>query len=237
MFVNICQWDQVSKPKDGDTKISVVVSNLRDLPDYSSKHSVIDICFHSNTIHQRRQTHAQYQKSLAALALDHLEKQVDIRLSKAYKVLSIKYKGDIEELKHFLFRRCFTNGSSTKPADQAASHTENVSGLGGLSKIVRNGKQSKPSCVLKDFIGLPSETLLGKQNEKSSKKPLIEEVSSSKHTMLKDNIPENSIEIIDCTSGMSKHIIVKVKLPQIQSGLECDLEVSKVELGLFYSKK
>ena len=237
MFINICKWDQVSKPKDGDTKISVVASNMRDLPDHSSKHSAIDICFHNDIIHERGKNHAQCQKLLASLALDYIEKQCDMKLSKAYKVLSIKYKGDIEELKRFLFCRPFMNRPSKKPVDQDPSQDEGGLVLDQLSKIVQNGKQSKLNGIPQDFKGLASESLLGKQDEQNSEKPLIEEVSTSKHTMpLADNVPESSIEIIESTSRKSsKHIKIKVKLPQIQSGAECELEVSKVKLIIYCS--
>ena len=229
MFINICKWERVSKPKDGDTKTSVVASNLRDLPGYSSKHSVMDICFHNDIIDQTRKD-AQCWKFVASLALDYIEKQVGIRLSKAYKVLSIKYKGDIEELKRFLFNHTFANRPSAKPVDQTSNRTETTSILDGLSSIVQNEKEPNPRGIPNNFKGLPSETLVGKRDEKIPKKPLIQEVSTTKQTKVtpKDNVPKHSIEVVKATSERPKCIMVKVELPEIQSGIDCELDVSKV---------
>ena len=225
------------KPKDGDTKISVLASNFRDLSGYSSKHSVMDICFHNDIIDQTGKD-SQCWKFVASLALDYIEKQVGIRLSKSYKVLSIKYKGDIGELKRFLFSPTFENGSLAKPAYPASSQTETGSLLDGLSNIVQCEKEPKPGGIPKDFKGMPSETLVpGKRDEKIPKKPLIQEISTTKQTKVtpKNNIPKHNIEISQATSDKPKCIMVKVELPEIQSGAECDLNISKVRCCMFIS--
>lgn len=234
VFINICKWERVSKPKTDDTKISVVASNLRDLPGYSSKHSIMDICFHHDIIDQTRKD-SQCWKFVAMLALDYIEKQTGIKLSKAYKVLSIKYKGDIEELKRYLFSRSFGNRPLATPVDQMSSRTESNSILDGLSRIVQNGKEPKASGIPKDFKGLPSETLVGKRDE-IPKKPLIQEVSTSKQAKAvpKNNVPKHSIEVVTATSERPKCIMVKMELPEIQSGAECELDVSKVRCNIFY---
>ena len=239
MFVNICKWERVTKPKDGDTRISVVASDFRDLSGYSSKHSVMDICFHNDVIDQTGKD-AQCWKFVASLALDYIEKQVGIRLSKAYKVLSIKYKGDIGELKRFLFNRTFGNGSSSKPAaDQTSSQSETGSVLDGLSNIVQREKEPKPkpSGIPTDFKGMPSETLVGKRDDKNPKKPLIQEISSSKQSKVtvKENIPKHTIEVSQASGDRPGCILVKVELPEIQSGTECDLDISKVRHSVLYA--
>jgi hypothetical protein len=169
------------------------------------------------------------------LALDYIEKQTGIKLSKAYKVLSIKYKGDIEELKRYLFSRSFGNRPLATLVDQMSSQTESNSILDGLSRIVQNGKEPKASGIPKDFKGLPSETLVGKRDE-IPKKPLIQEVSTSKQAKAvpKNNVPKHSIEVVTATSERPKCIMVKMELPEIQSGAECELDVSKVRCNIFY---
>ena len=211
-----------------------MASELRDLPDSNSKHSVVDLCFHSDILDQKKKG-AQCLKVIASLALDYLEKQIGIKLLKAYKILAIKYKGDIEELKRFLFSRTFAGRPSSKPVGQPSSQTEGNSVLDGLSRIAQNKNAPSPSGIPKDFKGLPSDTLVGKREEKTPKKPLIQEVSTSKITKAKqkDTVPKYNMEIVMATSEKPKHILVKVELPSIQSGAECELDVSKVRIRYF----
>ncbi|XP_046857649.1 PIH1 domain-containing protein 2-like isoform X2 [Xenia sp. Carnegie-2017] len=48
VFINICKWEMVSKPKDGEARISIKASTLRYVPE--SKYSVMDVCLHNDVI-------------------------------------------------------------------------------------------------------------------------------------------------------------------------------------------
>lgn len=230
VFINICKWDRLSKPRDGDPKTSVLVSNLRNLPEPDSKHSVIDICFHNDIIDQTGQD-PKCWKLFASSALDYIKKQTGMQLSTEYQVLRVKYKGNVENLKRFSFSHSFASGPSAMPV--GPEQTESSSILDGLSRIVLNGN-IKPNGAL---TGLPSDTIVRKTDQQITKKPLIQEVSTNRQTNVipKVNVPEYSMKVVSATHERPKCILVKVELPDIKSGKECELDVSRVSLYRFLS--
>ncbi|XP_028413699.1 PIH1 domain-containing protein 2-like [Dendronephthya gigantea] len=235
VFINICKWERVSKPKEGDTKISVVASNLRDLPEVNSKHSVMDICFHNDIIDQTKKD-IQGWRYVASLALDYIEKQAGIKLSTAYKILTIKYKGNIDELKRYLFTSYFGKAPSvtTKPDNSTSGETESGSILEGLSKIVMNGEDPKAGGIARKIHGSPGE----KRDGNKPKRLLIQEMSTSRKEKVtkEENFPKHHIEMVEATNEKPKCIMIKVELPQINSGAECALDVSKYDLELYSDK-
>lgn len=208
----------------------MVASNLRDLPGGTSKHSVMDICFHNDIINETG--NGQGRKLLASLSLDYVEKQTGVKLSRSYKILSIKYKGDIDELKRFLFSRDFASRPTAKLDNETSSQGSSI--LDSLSKIAPGGKEPKRSGIPRDFTSLPTEAqFTGKRDDgKTPKKPLIEEVSTSMQAKVNVTpqltVPKYSMEVVKATSERPKCIVVKVNLPDVQSGVECELDVSKV---------
>ena len=221
----------MSKPKEGDTKISVVASNLRDLPEYTSKHSVMDICFHNEIIDQTKKDFQSW-KFVASLALDYIEKQTGIKLSTAYKVLTIKYKGNMDELNRYLLSSQFRKASSvaTKPDNGASGQTRSGSMLDGLSRIVKNIENPKAGRIPRKIHSFPGEAMDGTRDDNKLRKPLIQEVSTSrKEKVTKEmDFPKHHIEMLEATTEKPKCMVIKVELPQINSGAECELDVSKV---------
>lgn len=222
IFINICKWDQVPAAKDQGEKISVIASELRDIPDTISKHSAIDLFFHTDIMNQTGNA-IHGRKILASMALEYVEKNTGFQLSKNYKILTIKYKGDEKCLKNFMFKR------------------------GGLSKrapgkpSVQQATESKLSSLPSDLHGITSDRKLGKNTSTAKKKPLIEEISSTKPNQVPKHggVPKHSVEVAEGDGTKSRSIVVMVDLPNVHSGADCELDVSKEDLVLcsaHYSK-
>lgn len=201
----------------------MVASDLRELPDCNARHSAIDLCFHKDIINETANV-AQCRKIIASMAIEFVEKQSGFQLSKAYKILAIKYKGEEKDLRKFLFRR------KLKPKQEVEKSPESKkqSVLQGLSKIVQQGKENNPSGLSGEFEGLPGDIGVGKKSSlTTTKKPLIEEVSTPTLTKTKP-VPKHGVEVVEAISGRPRCIVVTVNLPAIESGAECELDVSKV---------
>ncbi len=69
--------------------------------------------------------------------------------------------------------------------------------------------------------------ILGKSQ--SSKKGLIEEVSSEE---IRRTEPDYNIQIKEKDEDHRKRIIVKIKLPEIRSVADCELDISEVSAGM-----
>lgn len=217
VFINICKWEMVSKPKDGETRISIKASTLRYVPE--SKFSVMDVCLHNDVIGSSNKDVQQW-KYISYLVLDYIEDKMDVKLSREYKILSIKYKGDIKVLKRFLFGQSFFDTSTPKESDQSSSKSSNSSILDDLSNVMKNVK-----CTGQNGAPPTSEVL-----QKNSRNSLIQEIPTKKHKNEDGTkpIPNHFIKVCAASNEIPKCIVVQVELPKVKSGTECDLEVSKV---------
>ena len=67
--------------------------------------------------------------------------------------------------------------------------------------------------------------LSSNQSPGTSKKSLIEEVSSTENKL---NEPEYSLEVLEKDESSPRKILLKINLPGIKSVKDCDLEISEV---------
>lgn len=220
-FINICKWSQVLPLSEQKERTSVVASDLQELLECGTKTSTIDICFGSNLIAEFGDIN-ECQKVISKIAIEYIEDRAGYKLSKAYKVLDIEYKGDKENLKKFLVR---LNRRPMLPVE-TPTENEKLSVVHGLSNIVKPQGMRDPHGLLEDPKGSTRDLKVGGNGSNVTKKPLIEELSPA--AAMATQVPKHTVEVVKATTCSSGHIVVKVELPKVCSGSECELDVSEV---------
>lgn len=185
-----------------------------------TSHSVVDVIFNTKVLKDIE--HKKDQRNLLVhLALDYLEEVKQIKVSRKYKTLKTKYKGNSSNLTKYLKPGAFgdhtRNGGLTPSYNKGPAETKDTL-LAQLSSIAINDNEDK------DMEGIS----LFDKNTKQTKKGLIEELTSEVTVSQITEVPKYDM-VVSKENGKSKNqIVVTVQLPKVSSVSECELDVSEV---------
>ena len=226
LFINVCSWIQVPGPKTDKDPIPVMAGEVQEATIDDVAYSSVDVLFNPSVLNgvENKKDH---RNLLIHLALDYLEDTRDIRVSRKYKNLKTKYKGDVNTLRRFLRHQGgkspFSQSSSTKPEGTQTNSPESL--MDQLSSIASTETKSES----------PSINLFNTQQNTfpKPKKELIQEIVSSSVDS-SPIAPRHEVKIREADDKYPKRVVVRVDLPDVKSTRECELNVSEVQYHIVY---
>ncbi|XP_059174589.1 PIH1 domain-containing protein 2-like [Physella acuta] len=232
LFINFCAWNRVPEPKSPEDPVPVSGTLIT----YEGSYALTSVAFNPKVLQEfgRCAKNPVDGDTLIQLALDYIEKEQKVSVSRTYTVLPVDtlYKGDLN-----LIRLSFTK--LTKNKDQAVSDISELEDMFGpltsnerenllhkLSNISNNKNSSTP-------FGVSSkeeqpELIVPGSNQLKKKNGLIEEIKE-----IKLPTPKYSLEPVDSSAG--RNLVLKVDLPGVKSVAECELDISEDDVKLLVS--
>ena len=220
VFVNICSWEQVPAPKSENDPIPVMAGELQEQVEEESTYTVVDIIF--NPLVTKGVENSKDRKNLLIhVALDYLENTTSIQVTRKYKNLRIKFKGDPKQLLEYLKHRDEQGIKPHEPRQDTAGVSETPESLLiQLSSIGVSDMKSEKN---------PTVSLFETTNK--PKKNLIEEISTTNSRDLPVS-PNYVIEVKEATNTKPRRVLVKVDVPDVESSSQCQLHASMVKVIL-----
>ncbi|EDO43925.1 predicted protein [Nematostella vectensis] len=214
VYINVCSWDRVPAPESEKDPIPIMTGQLQEHQEKGKPYATIDAIFNTTTL-QQIEYKQDHRNLLVHLALDYLEAHKQISVSRNYKNLKIKYKGNADDLKKYLYPRAKGGNEEPKGIGTNPGNISKDSLLSQLSSIA-------VSETVED-LGL---SLLG-NSSKQDKRNLIQEISSSA-VRSQEIVPVYNVAVKNSSEGRPRRLVVTVELPGVLSVADCDLEISEV---------
>lgn len=196
---------------------------LQEITVDNSTHSVVDVIFNTKVLKDVEHK-KDHRNLLVHLALDYLEEVKHIKVSKQYRSLKTKYKGNSSNLTKYLKPGAFGD-QSPKPGS-APSHHKGPEGtkdtlLQQLSSIAVQDKDDN------DIQGI---NLFDTKSSQGGKKGLIEEISTEVHVKQSSDVETPKYEMVfsKLSDKSDDQIVITIKLPKVSSVSQCELDVSEV---------
>ena len=218
VFVNICGWERMPAPKSDRDPIPVMVGELHTEGD--PQFSVIDAVINPIAL-KGVDNNKDHKNLLAHVALDYIEAVKSIRLSRKYKTLKAKYKGDPKQLRRFLKAPASLSGKKRENAAGTSVPSDPSSLLQQLSTITVSDSNTD--------VGEPLPNLFQQNTQKPAKPGLIQEISSTPNEEMPP-VPKHELHIRDADGTKPQRILLHVCLPGVTSAASCQLDISEVKL-------
>ena len=220
LFANICSWDQMPGPKSEDDPIPVMAGELQEKTEGQSTYSVVDVIV--NPVVTKGVANSKDRKNLLVhVALDYLENNKSIQVSRKYKHCKKAFKGDPKTLRQYLRygkEESITPANLEKQTSGVSESPESL--LKQLSSIAVSDSHTEGGAGL-DLFQKPVST---------PKKGLIEEVSSTNFTA-QPVMPNYEVLVKEAENSKARRVLVVVDLPNIVSSSQCQLEACEVILS------
>lgn len=227
LYINVCKWTRVPRPKTDNDPIPVKGGTLRYLFEGGKKTQdlLIDIAFNPSVLDEcTKDTTLEFM--LMSLAFDFVESYAELRVDRktCTKLKRPLFKGLEEDIRCSLDEQWRGSLSKESRLDIGDSL------LKQLSKMTT--EDSKDDSKLPP-LKLSSAETQQKSAAKSAK--LIEELASEAAASVDSTgliVPEHSVRLKEADSRHPVRVGVKVTLPGVKSVGEVDLEISKDDLQL-----
>jgi len=238
LFINIMDWPRIPAPKSDENPIPTLGGTLFTVSDADgSTVTVVPVAFNSKVLQDYGidSTLMEEQRLLVNLAIDYIEDQNKVKLSRNFLVLpkSTSCKGPVAKSKDVLLKK--VSGQGTDFSNQLGELEKTFGPLAtgckdalltDLSTIISqdnacdNGQLQHASSSSQPELRLPGKTV------KSGVK-LIEEVQSTETHLVR---PDCTMDVVSDDS--SKLLLIRIHLPGVSTVSECSLEISDDDLYL-----
>ncbi|KAM6432191.1 PIH1 domain-containing protein 2 isoform 1-T3 [Liasis olivaceus] len=201
LFINLCSWNRIPAPKSPSEPVLLSAGKMEALSDNSEIYSILDIAYNPSVL-ERVKDNPPEKDRLINMSLKYIEEHYNITLSHPCSVAKFKLKGSLERMRESLRRE-------QPPLALSQNSNKEVT----LSQL--------RSLTVEDNSGL----ILPPENPASSKKRLIEEISTTN----RPEVYKPAYEITTKKDADEKplEIELKIELPDICCVSECNLSVSK----------
>ncbi|KAK3107152.1 hypothetical protein FSP39_008233 [Pinctada imbricata] len=253
-FINFCCWNRVPEPKSSEDAVPVGGTTVfSDTEEDQEKFSYSAVAFNPKILEEygRKTKYPNDRDTLVMLAIDYIQAQHNVTLSRNYTLLgeSIPYKGNLRKM-----QKAFT-GKSDQEMDEQLSELENSFGplgpgakdslLNKLSNMSTGDSNYKVktntpgSNVMNELSGIRIPTEV--QNDKK-KANLIQEISTEVNEKSNNSksvlaCPKYKLSEIHVDDGGQDCLIVNIELPGVLGVRECELDISQDDLELEVPKK
>ncbi|XP_071806562.1 PIH1 domain-containing protein 2-like [Asterias amurensis] len=226
LYMNICSWARIPKPKTSTDPIAVSAGPVEDEEDETGPYKVVRVAVNPDVLAECAKN-AEEQDLLIDLAIKYLKEQKKLHLSQNFQICqNVKFKGDASNLKNFFN----TKQKSDQKEDERDKRMENLSKLTPdslLSRLRVSDDQSESS------NNKPEVSLQLNGNEKP-KSGLIEEIGNSDEKL---NCPEFEVLMREADGKRCRRCVVRISLPDVQSVQECELNIAEEEISLLVPLK
>ncbi|BFZ13856.1 hypothetical protein BsWGS_16895 [Bradybaena similaris] len=233
LFVNFFSWTRIPEPKSSEDPVPVTGTPISPVEDGKGTFSVACVAFNPSVLEKfgRNATNMVDCDTLIHLALDYVEKEQKVKVTRTYTILPIDtpHKGDI----HYL-QQCFLKLSKKgeQGFDKHVNELENT--FGPLTSQEKGSLLSQLSRLTIDCSERSSEhspqgdipeIKLTQNSSSTTKKVLIEVLGDGKVVT-----PKHSLETSNSEAGTD--FVLKVDLPGVKSVSECQLDISEDDISL-----
>ncbi|XP_038062864.1 PIH1 domain-containing protein 2-like [Patiria miniata] len=226
LYINICSWSRIDKPKTSTEPIKVTAGPVEDRNDETGDFKVIRVAFNPDVLEECAKRSVE-QDMLIGNAIDYLKDEKKLHLSSNYRIChDIQFKGDPKDLKDF-----FNSRAKSKQKVEPDRSTENLSKLTPdslLSQLRVSNDQSETTVSSTDT----TLELNGKTSE--LKTALIQEISSNDVRL---KCPEYDVSLKEADEKRPRRLMVRIMLPDVHSVADCQLDIAKEELTLLVTDK
>uniref|UniRef100_A0A0B7A7Y4 PIH1 domain-containing protein 2 n=1 Tax=Arion vulgaris TaxID=1028688 RepID=A0A0B7A7Y4_9EUPU len=236
LFINFCSWKHVPEPKSSEDPVPVVGTPISQEKDDTGSFSLVSVAFNPRVL-EKYGRHAKNHvdgDTLVQLALDYIEHEQKVKVTRTYVVLPIDtpHKGDINLVRLYFSKLSNKNGQGFEKQMGDLENTfgpltshEKDSLLSQLSRITEDSSNGTSGFQTDNSHGVLPEIKLTGISNTPSKKGLIEEINDNKI-----QTPKYSLET--CESEMRRQLVLKVDLPGVKSVSECQLDISEDDVML-----
>lgn len=216
LFVNICGWERVPAPKSDQDPIPVMAGDIQSQEVHvgQPEFSVVDVIV--NPVILKGVENNQDRKNLLVhVALDYIENSKSVRVSRKYRRLEMKYKGDAKQLRKYL-----------RPQSQG-THTANSAGKSTVPSPNSLLQQLSTITISGSLAEAEEPSLFEKDSNKPKKAGLIQEISTTPHVEMVQ-VPKHELFLREADGSQPRRVLIKVDLPGVTSIANCHLDVSEV---------
>ncbi|KAH9503831.1 PIH1 domain-containing protein 2 [Bulinus truncatus] len=225
LYINFCSWNRVPEPKTPTDPVPVAGVPIIYQED---SFAITSVAFNSKVLEEygRNTKNPVDGETLIQLALDYIEAQQNVKLSRTYTVLpeDTSFKGNFE-LVSSSFNDLLSNKNHTLKEDEEIKKVfgsvDTESFLYQFSNLSGNHKRTDH---LENF-GVNEKSMKSTLFTTSKNNKLIEEIKE-----IKPLTPKYKLEM--CDISHKKHLVLKVELGNVKSVSQCELDVSTDDVML-----
>ncbi|CAG5122908.1 unnamed protein product [Candidula unifasciata] len=236
LFVNFFSWIRISEPKSSEDPVPVTGTPITPDKDDKGKFSVTCVAFNPRVLEKfgRNATNTVDCDTLIQLALDYVEQEQKVKVTRTYTILPIDtpHKGDIHYLRQS-FSKLFKKEEHR--FDKHVNELESTFGpltsqekgslLSQLSRIAVDSSESSSDADTHTSREEIPEIKLTTSSGSANKKGLIEVLDDG-------NVKTPKYSLETCNSGPRRDLVLKVDLQGVESVSECQLDISEDDVCL-----
>jgi len=238
LFINIMDWPRIPAPKTDEDPIPTLGGSLFTVrEDDGSSVAVAPVAFNTMVLQDYgiNSSLMEEQRLLINLAIDYIENQNNVTLSRNFAVMpkSVPCKGPVAKSKDVLLKKVSGQDSAFSNELGALENTFGPLAAGckdallkDLSSITSCDNTDDTSVLQKVPSSSQPELRLPGETAKSGVK-LIEEVNSTETRLVR---PDCTVDVVGDDSA--KLLIIRIHLPGVSSVSECVLEISDDDVYL-----
>lgn len=233
VFINFFSWPRVPKPKSEEAPIPVTGTRVAAVDTNEGNHNIANVAFNPEVLRMygREASNAEERDALVCLAINYIEDQSKIRLSRSYTIEACDCKGSIAMAIDGL-------RGKDRPTKEVDELDELARTFGPLAEATRGSSISehllrmasspptvaKPENMSSEFeLTIPSSS----GGDKRSSPVLIEELATSLVQ------PVYRLLVKEASGEQHRIIIISVELPNVTMMSNCQLDIAKNELKLY----
>ena len=236
LFINIMEWPRIPAPKTDEDSIPTLGGCLFTVSDDDgSSVTAVPVAFSPKVLQDYGidSSLMEEQKMLINLAIDYIEDQNKVTLSRDFFVLpkSARCKGPIAKSKDVLLKKVSGQDEAFSSELSELEETFGPLAAGCKDALLKDLSSRQDSAndnvkLLKASSSSQSELRLPGDSRKSGMK-LIEEVHSTETHLIR---PDCTMDVVD--SDLAKMLVIRINLPGVSTVRECSLEISDDDLYL-----
>jgi len=246
LFINFCSWQRIPAPKTPEDAVPVTGTSLSQEEDNKGPFSLISVAMNPNVLEQfgRNCKNQIDADTLIQLAIDYVENEQNIKVSRTYTVLpeDTLYKGELQFIQISLSNKL---GKKDEHFEDDIKRLEKQFGpmkddekdslMSKLSNIaVSDTKQNKGNVGFTSATNGQHPIQLTPMHKEPHKKGLIEEIKDGSHTSnsAKRKFPAPKYTLEPCENDGLRCLELRVELPGVKSVSECELDISEDDVQL-----
>ncbi|XP_067935796.1 PIH1 domain-containing protein 2-like [Watersipora subatra] len=228
VYINLCSWKHITKPKDDSAPIPVFGGKLiKKDNEQDDEHFIINVAFHPEVLEKfgKQCTRKDEQEALIHLAITYAEDQNSIKLSAHYYIQDFNFKGDNGSIRDdFGLPQDPMKKELEKLAKSFAPLADIATKDPELIEQQLNGSEVKVSLEEKNQSDIKIPGVTTHQDSNGSACKLIEEIKlTPTYTLTYKNVD---------VANNTKSIMVKIDLEKVKDVQECILDISENTLRL-----